>query len=166
MRWSEECSLERSVCSLASTHIPASLKTWWKCLAADRDREQEHEGLCGLFSKTFCRQGTVDWTDLNTRTSALVPAQTCSHLANLTLQSLAVCNGTKTQPLGTKVRRGNGVYYMGIHFFHCGLQLPVCLFVLFYCPVWNLRAVIWFPFNVSSLVLLPSPLALSISFFC
>ena len=28
-------------------------------------------------------------------------------------------------------------------------------------PVWNLRAVIWFPFSISSLVFLPSPLALS-----
>ena len=33
-------------------------------------------------------------------------------------------------------------------------------------PVWNLRAVIWFPFPISCLVFLPSPLALSVlSFF-
>ena len=33
--------------------------------------------------------------------------------------------------------------------------------------VWNLRAVIWFPFPISSLVFLPSPLALSVlSIFC
>ena len=36
------------------------------------------------------------------------------------------------------------------------------------CPlVWNLRAVIWFHFTISSLVLLPSPITLSVlSFFC
>ena len=34
-------------------------------------------------------------------------------------------------------------------------------------PVWNLRAVIWFPFPISSLVFLPSPLALTVlSLFC
>ena len=34
-------------------------------------------------------------------------------------------------------------------------------------PVWNLRAVIWFPFPISSLAFLPCPLALSVlSFFC
>ena len=34
-------------------------------------------------------------------------------------------------------------------------------------PVWNLRAVIWFPFPISSLVFLPSPLGHPIlSFFC
>ena len=34
-------------------------------------------------------------------------------------------------------------------------------------PVWNLRAVIWFHFAISSLVLLPSPVTLSfLSFFC
>ena len=32
-------------------------------------------------------------------------------------------------------------------------------------PVWNLRAVIWFPFLISSLVFLPTPLALSVSSF-
>ena len=34
-------------------------------------------------------------------------------------------------------------------------------------PVWNLRTVIWFHFNISSLVFLPTPIALSVfSFFC
>ena len=32
-------------------------------------------------------------------------------------------------------------------------------------PVWNLRAVIWFHFAISSLVLLPSPVTLSVFFF-
>ena len=38
---------------------------------------------------------------------------------------------------------------------------------LMFCPVWNLRAVIWFPFPVSFPVFLPSSVALSVlSFFC
>ena len=32
-------------------------------------------------------------------------------------------------------------------------------------PVWNLRAVIWFHFAISSLVLLPSPVTLSVLSF-
>ena len=49
MRWSEERSLGKSACTLSSTHIAPSLKTRWKCLATDRDWEQEHEGLHGVF---------------------------------------------------------------------------------------------------------------------
>ena len=32
-------------------------------------------------------------------------------------------------------------------------------------PVWNLRAVIWFHFSISSLILLPSPITFSVFVF-
>ena len=61
----------------------------------------------------------------------------------------------------------------------CVLTVWWCVFILCLCrlprreagdvwclpPVWNLRAVIWFHFAVSSLVLLPSPVTLSILSF-
>ena len=43
---------------------------------------------------------------------------------------------------------------------HISLSLSEARDVWYIHPVWSLRAIIWFPFPVSSLVFLPSPLAL------
>jgi len=119
----------------SSTRIALSLKTWLEMVI-------ETIADCMECSKTSCMQGTVDWTDPNTAACSAV-AQKCK------------------DPLVEK-KEEMVVYitweYISVTMVY-GCQSACSFF--FDPPAWNLQSVIWFPFNISSVVFLPSPFALS-----